>query len=736
MRFPFVPHFRPIFSLVCLIALAVIAVRADEANATPPRPTIAAERLQPGEKIVLDGRLDEPVWQRAKPVGGFLQRDPQEGAPATQATEVRVAYDADTLYIGAYLHDTEPDKILSYLRKRDSMLFSDDMFAIALDPFADGRTVYFFEINPDGLMHDGLLNNGDMPNFSWDGIWDVRTARVADGWQAEFAIPFRTLNFDPARLDWAINFSRNVRRLNESSLWAAHLRSQGQWKTLYAGRLTGLTGITQGRGLEFRPYVTGRWRQVAGQSGQFEKDAGFDLTYSLTANLRAALTINTDFADTEVDERQVNLGVYPLVFPEKRSFFLESSSVFSFPVDDSITPFYSRRIGLSEDGPVPLAAGGRLAGQFHNTDIGVLQLRTKAAFGRAGEDFTALRAKTSVGADNYVGLLYTRRAGTMVDAGETFAADARFRLAEIRPGEKVTLTTYAIDTSRAATDRTSDWLDRSVLGTVVDWNGDPLWIYTEFQQTGQAYDPAVGFAFDTGYRKYHVATDYTFRPADSLVRKTEHRVEFDRRTDLNGRLRDGAVEFDLAHVEFNSGDTIDVSARLPSERFTEDFGIWPGVVVPAGRYDGTEFYAHVDTTQMRWWMAQAGFQRGEFYAGYRTGYDATLRVRPAAGFELSLHGEQQEVDLPGGRFITRLWRGRADYDFTTRHSLNVLGQFDNASDTVGLQVRFRWIVRPGSELFVGYLHDWVELNDPLAGRQRWHTLDREAAIKGFYTWRF
>ena len=183
-------------------------------------------------------------------------------------------------------------------------------------------------------------------------------------------------------------------------------------------------------------------------------------------------------------------------------------------------------------------------------------------------------------------------------------------------------------------------------------------------------------------------------------------------------LNDGAVELGLTHVEFNNGDQIDISARLPSERFKEDFNIWPGVVVPAQRYDGTEVSAQVHTTEMRWWMAQAGFQRGEFYAGYRTGYDATLRIRPAAGLELSLHGEQQDAKLAGGRFITRLWRGRVDYDFTTRHSLNVLGQFDNASNTVGLQVRFRWIVRPGSELFVGYLHDWAEQTDPLACRRR------------------
>lgn len=720
---------------LCLCVLATTAVAAD-VPAGQPRPSLAAERLPPGEKIALDGRLDESVWRRAAPVGGFVQREPQEGAPASQATEVRVAYDADTLYIGAYLHDTEPDKLISYQRKRDSWLGSDDMFAVSLDPFADGRTGYFFETNPAGLLHDGLLNNGDEPNFSWDGIWDVRTARVADGWQAEFAIPFRTLNFDPARLGWAINFSRTVRRLNEESLWTAHLRSQGQWKTLYAGRLTGLAGITQGRGLEFRPYVTGRWRQFAGQSGQFKKDGGFDLTYSLTANLRAALTVNTDFADTEVDERQVNLGRYPLFFPEKRSFFLEGSSVFGFPVDDSITPFYSRRIGLSGDGPVPVVAGGRLAGQLLGTDVGVLQLRTKAAFGRAGEDFTALRAKTGVGADNYVGLLYTRRAGAGADARQTFATDARFRLAEIRPGEKVTLTAYAIGTSRAGVDRTSDWLDRSVLGATVDWNGDPLWIYTSFHQTGEAYDPAIGFAFDTGYRKYAAQAAYTFRPAGSLVRKTEHRVGFERRTDLDNRLIEGSVELGLVQVEFNSGDWIDVSARLPSERFEEDFTIWPGVVVPARRYDGTEFSARAGTTDKRWWTAEAGFQRGGFYTGDRNSYDGTVTVRPATGLELSLHGEQQEVRLASGRFITRLWRGRADYNFTTRHSLNVLGQFDNSSDTVGLQVRFRWIVRPGSELFAGYLHDWADGTDPLDGRHRWQTLGRESSVKGVYTWRF
>ena len=373
---------------------------------------LEATRLAPAERVALDGRLDEVFWRRAPVADGFLQQEPVEGQAPTERTEVRVAYDADNLYIGALLHDSDPDGILGYQRQRDQELDSDDRFMLVLDTFLDGRTAYYFETNPAGLMGDGLVRNTGYArvNKAWDGVWEARTARGAFGWSAEIRIPFRTLNFDESSETWGINFQRTVRRKNEELVWSGHRRNQGLLRPIHAGRLTGLRDLTQGLGLEVVPYGAATWRAGAGIPTAIPLDAGVDMNYSVTSNLRAAVTVNTDFAEAEVDRRRVNLTRFPLFYPEQRDFFLENASIFEFAPLNAVNPYFSRRIGLDEGQVIPIEYGTRLAGQAGANDLGFLQIRTGPAGGRPAEDFTVARVKRNFFAQSSIGFLYTRRA--------------------------------------------------------------------------------------------------------------------------------------------------------------------------------------------------------------------------------------------------------------------------------------------------------------------------------------
>ena len=292
---------------VCLLALISSAspVAAQDELSALPR-SFPALQLTPEEQIELDGLLTESAWDRAEPAGEFIQQEPTEGGVPTERTEVYVLYSRDVLYIGAILYDSEPEGILGHQKQRDQGLGSDDRFMWMLDTFLDGRTGYFFETNPAGLLGDGLMraSSGRFGvSKEWDGIWNVKTAHGDYGWSLEIEIPFRTLNFDESLDTWGINFQRTVRRKQEEMLWSGHRRNQGLFRAIHAGRLTGLTGITQGLGLEVKPYGATAWREVVDEGTEVPADVGFDLNYNLTSSLKTAVSVNTDFAETEVDRR-------------------------------------------------------------------------------------------------------------------------------------------------------------------------------------------------------------------------------------------------------------------------------------------------------------------------------------------------------------------------------------------------------------------------------------------------
>jgi hypothetical protein len=736
---------RALLAAACLVL--PLRVEAQDVSLQEPLRTVTAVRIPDGESVRVDGVLDEPIWRMATPAADFRQREPDNGAPASERTEVRVVYDSNRLIIGATLYESAPDRLLGNQMQRDQSFDADDRFLVSVDPFQDGRSGYVFQTNPAGALSDALIDPASTSdifgaglNQSWDGIWTVQVRRGQLGWTVELELPFRTLNFNPGVTAWGINFQRTVRRKREESLWTGHERNQGLTRMSSAGRLTGLEKISQGIGLDVKPYVVGTLSSAPGRGATgvvSTGDVGVDLFYNLTPALRANVSVNTDFAETEVDERQVNLTRFPLFFQEKRDFFLQGSSYFDFARDpgQAITPFFSRRIGLDERGqPQRIDIGAKLTGQAGPFDIGVLQARTgEGTSATAGDDFSVVRVRGRAFQQSYVGMLYTRRDAR--DAGvadrHTIGADATLRTSTFRGRQNLELSGFYLWTSHAQQGAG----ESSAYGVQVRYPNDPFRANMAFREIQPLYTPAVGFLQRVGYRRWNPDVGYRWRPASRWIRDFDFELDVAVFTDLDGRVLTREVDVTPLSVTFHDGSSAEASISREYERLEEDFEISDGVVLPAGAiYEFTRYSIEGSTAGHRMVSVSAEVDVGRFFSGRRRGYTVGVGVRPRPGVALTLDAERNVLDLAEGSFDTDVIRVRANTQFSPWVSIANDLQYDSVSGLLGWQLRFRWTQRPGNDLFFVYVHNWQEFGDP--GVRRFGTLDSRAASKLVYTLRF
>ena len=729
----------PVRALIALSLFFGSGLRPAASQEAESPPTVQATRLDPGEQISLDGRLSEPVWTRAQLADGFLQQEPVEGQPGTEATEVRIVFDQDNLYIGAMLHDSDPTGILGYQKQRDQGLGSDDRFMLILDTFLDGRTAYFFETNPAGLMGDGLLRTGgnNPVNKSWDGIWEAQTARGDFGWSAEIRIPFRTLNFNQTADTWGINFQRTVRRKNEETLWSGHRRNQGLFRPIHAGRLTGVRNVSQGAGLEAIPYGAAAWRDVVGTPTETPLDIGIDLNYSVTSSLRAALTVNTDFAETEVDRRRVNLTRFPLFFPEQRDFFLEGASVFDFSPLSFVRPYFSRRIGLAGGQAIPIVYGARLAGQAGAYDLGVLQVRTGELDDHPNEDFTVGRLKRNLFRQSTVGLIYTRRATASVrDELEppdrhTIGADLDLSTSTFLGDKNLQFEGFYVWHTDPIPNGASTVDDRSARGIRLNYPNDIWQMHVSYREFGNEWDPALGFVQRRGIKRVNPSITYAPRPARfSSVRQLEFRLNYQYLTDLDNRLLTRQTSLTLLGINYESGDRVNLQRNFRFERLDSSFEIHPGVVLPIGGYSFNQWVLNVNSASRRRLSGRASLSKGELWSGDQSAVELGLTIRPYQGVTASTEWEHEDVDLPEGHFTTDLIRLIGSWHLSPWASLSGNLQYDTVSQIAGLYTRLRWILEPGSDFYFVYTQNWQDTGD------RFSTLSRGATTKINYTHRF
>lgn len=692
------------------------------------RLTITAERTT-GE-IKLDGVLDEPVWRSAAPASGFLQSEPKENNPASEDTEVRVAFDADSLFIAAYCHDREAGKLVVAALRKDFKEDEQDSFGVALDTFRDRRNGYIFYTNPEGAKADQqFANEGREVNQSWDAVWWVATRRVEDGWIAEIRIPFKALRFEPSdHATWGINFSRRIRRKNELTYWSLIPRAYTFARASLGGDLAGLDAGTPGRDLRLKPYVSGRTVRPVGGSFDRGGDVGLDFKAALTSSLTLDATVNPDFAQAEADEQQVNLTQFSQFFPEKREFFLENSGVFYVgdagrnnrvnptpTPDEDLLPFFSRSIGLAPDGtPIPITAGGRLSGRLGGFTVGGLFLHTKAASRQPSNLWGVFRLRHNVGRNSDVGaIVMTRDAtGRDNDYNRVFGLDATIRFRG-----NLDWSVYGL-TSRSPGRQGG----QSAFRTSLNREGNFFHGKAGIMQIDPQFNDELGYLKRVGIRK--TFTDIGIRPRPAALKKFGIRELHPHATwnyfnDLDGKFLAKRMHTGFS-VFLNNGGFFEYSANPQADTLARPFRINRNFApIPAGFYDWHVHQFKLNTDPSRTLSVNLDLGKGGLWNGRQWSMAPQVRFRPSYRFFVQAGLSRTKVDLDplNAHFVQSLLTVRSAYSFNRNMFLDALIQYDYDQKVRNMNVRFNFIHRPLSDLYVVYNEQAFSTPEaPAAGR--------------------
>lgn len=681
---------------------------------------------------VIDGVLDEEAWRLAAQIEDLHEIQPTEYAPASERTVVYLMYDKDAIYIAARLYDREPGGITARILRQGERVFGDDWFSVLLDPFNDRRSGYRFQTNPNGLRQEALFQNISEEQWDWQGIWYTASTIDAQGWVTEIAIPFKTLSFDPANDTWGINFRRAVARRDERMGWVSRNRNSDPSTS---GIVVGLEGLEQGRGLDVVPSVSvGRRRPFDGTASTTDTDPSLDAFYKVTPSLTTALTINTDFSATEVDDRQVNLTRFGLFLPEKRDFFLQDADIFEFGgIEQNGRPFFSRRVGLSDEGePIDLTVGGKLTGRIGRFNIGALSVR-QDGIGEAlpADNATVARVSANLLEESSVGMILTEGNPGVAADNSLAGVDFRYRNSRLPGGRLVEVNAWMQES-----DTEGETRDQGAYGFRVGmpnnngWRGD-----LGLTKLGEAFDPGLGFLNRPGIREVNFGAQHTHRPREGWLRSISSGVEAERTEGLDGELESQSVSYGLVELENHFGDQLELELEAEQENLDEDFEIADGVIIPRARYSFRNTRIDFETADQRKVWGGAGFQTGNFYGGERREISAEVNWRPSGRFRTGVGYEWNDIDLPDGRFVTRLANFTTEVAFSSKLSWVTRIQYDNDSDRVGVNLRLHWIPQAGREGFLVLNHNLLRDFD-LNLDDRFHSEVANAVVKYSYTFRF
>ncbi|MBA4136571.1 MAG: hypothetical protein C0518_04565 [Opitutus sp.] len=707
---------RPIFASALLsFALASAATPTLDVQPTTTPP-------------VIDGVIRPGEWTGTAHSDAFRQVIPVEEADPTERTEFWVTFDTNFIYVAIRAHDSDPARIPAVSLARDQDDGSDDLLRIVIDPFNRANDGYFFALTAAGGKHDGLIQNKSEGRFEWDGIWHGKASVDAAGWSAEFAIPAKTISFDRANADWGFNVGRAIRSKNEAMRWSGYSRLKSSTSLPDLGTLRGLAGLQQGRGLDFKPYASATRRSApAPDEKRFELNPGFDLIWHLTPSLAATFTLNTDFADAEVDQRRVNLGRFPLFFPEKRAFFTQDAPLFSFAgIREDPLPFFSRRIGLARDGTkVDLLGGAKLTGRAGPLTLGLLDVQLDEHAGIESKNLFVGRAALNVLDESSVGLIATH--GDPRHNGDNTLVGADFNYVNNRfLGRKVLALHSAVQRSE------SDWAGGTGTAATfeIDFPNDPLRLTWHFNRISERFDPALGFVSRTGIQTAHLFNAWSWNwPNSNRVRRATAFAETKLVADLDGRRLDQQTWLGY-EGETAAGDFFNGQVKRTRERLDAPFQIWPGVIVPAGDYEWDLARTILASTRARPVNLRLELATGGFLSGTRDEYMVNIAWRPSARVELSTDWLVNDVDLPTGRFHLRVASARALWFATPDLQFSLLGQYDNLSESLGVNFRVRWTVQPGNEVFFVVNQGYDTSLD------RFRPRGNETSLKGAWTFRF
>ena len=674
--------------------------------------TITATRIV--KPIVLDGRLDDEVYQQVIPSSGFLQQEPREGMPTSEQTDVWVFFDGKALYISARCVDSQPEReVVTELRRDNVNVFQNDNFSVVLDTFNDQRNGFMFQTNPLGAVRDQAIVD-DVNIESWNAIWDVRTNRSKEGWTLEIEIPFKSLRYSaPGAQIWGINFRRIIKWKNEiahQTAMPASLGGTGLSRMDYAGTLLGVEAPAQSMNLEVKPYAVSSLTTDRAAKVPFSNDgkgnAGFDFKYGLTRGLILDATFNTDFAQVEEDQQQVNLTRFSLFFPEKRDFFLEGQGVFAFgggnqgnngnPGEVPIM-FFSRQIGLSKGQEVPVLGGTRLTGRSGRYQIGAVNIQTKdkPSAGAVATNFTAVRIKRDILRRSNMGVIATRRSPRAAGAGDNLLLGVDTNLFLFRG---VTANAYYArsDSPRRDGDQTS-YRGR------FEFSSDRHGYTAEHLLIGPQFNPEVGYTRRTDFRRNFGQFRFSPRPRNSQrVRKYSYTGSVDYVTDAGITLVQEKELRGQFNVDYQNGDSLNVDYTRNYERLSAPFAINPGSTVAAGGYNYQNVRVQYSLGPQRTISGRVAFARGSLYNGTKTEASYSGRIGPIPQLALEPSVSLNWVRLPDGEFSAPVTGSRIIFTPNARTALSSLIQYNRSAHTLSSSVRLRWEYRGGSELFIVY----------------------------------
>ena len=719
--------------------------------------TIRAIKLR--EPLRFDGKLDEAVYSEAKAFGGMLQAAPRYNQPSTERTDIWVLFDGDNIYVSARCWDpAPPDKwIANELRRDTNQMRNNDHFGVGFDTFYDRRSGFMFYANPLGGFADYSIIDEGFPNTDWNPVWDVRTGRFEGGWTLEMKFPFKSLRYTSGSGQvWGIRFRRSIRHKNEWTYWTPVPQNMAGPMALNRvssyGTVVGLDLPPAGRNLEVKPYALGKMTtdRIANPPTHNDNDGdvGGDLKYGVTANLTADLTVNTDFAQVEIDEQQVNLTRFNIFLPEKREFFLEGRGLFDFGrggatgsggggipgsfggTTDVPYMFYSRRIGLNRNRIVPIDVGGRLTGKVGGWGIGVLNIQTgdEAVSNSPSTNFTVARIKRDILRRSTIGAMFTNRnqlSSNLEGSNQAYGVDAAFGFYQ----------NVALGGYYARTETTNLTGDAESYQGKFDWVPDRYGIQAEVLKVGKAFNPEVGFLRRTDFTRSFASGRFSPRPKNMrAVRKFTYvgSIEYfeNGAGDVESRQQTGRF-----NVEFENSDVFNVEANANYDLLVTPFAPSPGVVIPVGGYHYNDVLMSYNIGAQRRLSGTIGVQLGEYYNGtirsltFSSGRYAILKQ-----FSVEPRFSINHIELPAGNFTQKQVGARTDYGFSPRMFASALLQYSSVDRTFSSNVRFRWEYRPGSELFVVWTDE--QNTNPLDPRDRFALRSRAFVVKMTRLFRF
>jgi hypothetical protein len=698
---------------------------------------LKAVRVKQGPEI--DGSLSDPVWQSAAVFTGFRMVEPQPNQEPTEKTELRILYDDSNLYIGVLCSDSEPRRISANTMAHDSggttqhgrgyghapQGSSDDIIRVLLDPFQDKRTAYIFSVNPLGGRSEGLAYAGSS-SLNWDGIWEAKSRTLENGWSVELRIPFKTISFKPSLTAWGINVERVIARKQETIRLSGTNRDSNFNNPMEASGLEGIEGVKQGKGITFRPYSLANTQKSSLEPGGSEEklDGGFDIYKSFTPNMVGAISYNMDFAETEVDERRINLTRFPINFPEKRMFFLEGSEVFSFSSSVSFVPFISRKIGLYQGEQIPVVFGTKLYGKIGDTNLAVLDVQTGKFEGLPGRNLLASRMVQNIFAQSKVGWIFTNGSPTG-EKNSLAGVDFNYSSSKFLGNKNIMLAAWTA----------YNWNEKKEgrhhgFGFRADYPND-LWnVQTTYAYYGESLDPGLGYMMRKGIQTAYARVAYQPRPnagfLDPLVRQFFFQMSADYYWDLTGKLETSRLTASPLSLRTESGEFFQFEVVANRDVLPYAFEVAKGVLLPAKAYDFTNVRLEFNTATHRSAAFNISSTFGEFYSGRYDDIRIGLTLKYKGYASLALDANLVRGRLPEGRFSENVYQVKADLFLSPDFGLMNYIQYDDISRLLGWSTRLRWQISPGNEIFLVYNKNWERRWDPTS---RFFPLEERGVLK-------